>query len=146
MAVAMSHLLADETAATEPKGGWLRLSSALTRCVAGIAERKDLIVKCAPGAGRGAPGCFLPELASVELDGKHLGVKPRTCRPRRPSDRERYPALWGVLVHEAAHADHTGWKVPAGSAEVSAALVLSGAAATSQRRPRSGRTHWGVTC
>src|SRR5439155_16432125 len=75
------------------------------RCVAGIAERKGLIVKCAPGAGRGAPGCFLPELATVELDGKHLGVKPRTCRPRRPSDRERYPALWGVLVHEAAHAD-----------------------------------------
>ena len=139
----MSHLLADETAAIEPKGGWLRLSSALTRCVTGIAERKDLIVKCAPGAGRGAPGCFLPELATVELDGKHLGVKPRTCRPRRASDRERYPALWGVLVHEAAHADHTRWKVPAGSAEVSAALVLEESrieAAHLTRRP--GDRHW----
>jgi hypothetical protein len=40
------------------------------------------------------------------------------------SDRERYPALWGVLVHEAAHTDHTRWKMPAGSAEVSAALLL----------------------
>jgi hypothetical protein len=139
----MSHLLADETGATEPRGGWLRLSSALTRCVADIAERKDLIVKCAPGAGRGAPGCFLPELATVELDGKHLGVKPRTCRPRRASDRERYPALWGVLVHEAAHADHTRWKVPAGSAEVSAALVLEESrieAAHLARRP--GDRHW----
>ena len=139
----MSHLLADETAATEPRGGWLRLSSALTRCVAGIAERKDLIVKCALGAGRGAPGCFLPELVTVELDGKHLGVKPRTCRPRRPSDRERYPALWGVLVHEAAHADHTRWKVPAGSAEVSAALVLEESrieVAHLARRP--GDRHW----
>jgi hypothetical protein len=143
MGVAMSHLVADETAATEPRGGWLRLSSALTRCIADIAERKDLIVKCAPGAGRGAPGCFLPELATVELDGKHLGVKPRTCRPRRPSDRERYPALWGVLVHEAAHADHTRWKVLAGSAEVSAALLLEESrieAGHLARRP--GDRHW----
>lgn len=44
----MSHLLAHETAAAEPKGGWLRLSSSLTRCIADIAERNDLIVKCAP--------------------------------------------------------------------------------------------------
>src|SRR6266568_3518144 len=139
----MSHLLAGETAATEPSGGWLRLSSALTRCIADISERKDLIVRCAPGAGRGAPGCFLPELATVELDGNHLGVKPRTCRPRRPSDRERYPALWGVLVHEAAHADHTLWKVPAGGAEVQAALILEESrveGAHLARRP--GDRHW----
>jgi hypothetical protein len=139
----MSHLLAGETPTTELRGGWLRLSSALTRCIADIAERKDLIVKCALGAGRGAPGCFLPELATVELDGNDLGVKPRTCRPRRPSDRERYPALWGVLVHEAAHADHTLWKVPAGGAEVHAALILEESrieAVHLARRP--GDRHW----
>ena len=139
----MNHLLVHETAAAEPKGGWLRLSSSLTRCVADIAERKDLIVKCTPGAGRGAPGCFLPEMATVELDGRHLGVKPRTCRPRRPSDRERYPALWGVLVHEAAHADHTRWKIPTGGAEVRAALILEESRIESAhlaRRPAD--RHW----
>jgi hypothetical protein len=66
-----------------------------------------------PGAGRGAPGCFIPDLASVELDGVHLGQHPATCDPARPSDRDRYPALWGVLVHEAAHARHSAWKPPA---------------------------------
>jgi hypothetical protein len=48
-----------------------------------------------------------------------------------------------VLVHEAAHADHTRWKVPAGSAEVSAALVLEESrieAAHLTRRP--GDRHW----
>ncbi|TMC11662.1 MAG: hypothetical protein E6J41_05380 [Chloroflexi bacterium] len=91
-----------------------------------IAERQDLLVTCSPGAGRGAPACFVPAHASVEVDGNHLGVEPSTCDPAQPSDRDRYPALWGLLVHEVAHADHTLWRVPADAAKAvaSAALLL----------------------
>lgn len=102
----MSHLAADEAPATTPVGPSLKLSAVLTKCVADIAERQDLLVRCAIGAGRGAPGCFVPALAAVELNGaNHLGADPRMCDPSRPSDRDRYPALWGVLVHEATHAN-----------------------------------------
>jgi hypothetical protein len=141
----MNHLVPDDTPSTTPTGPWLKLSAALTESVAEIAERRDLLVRCAPGAGRGAPGCFVRALASIELDGAHLGADPRTCDPSRPSDRDRYPALWGVLVHEAAHADHTVWEVPAGSSDAaaSAAVMLEESrieAVHLGRRP--GDRHW----
>ncbi|HEY1318985.1 MAG TPA: vWA domain-containing protein, partial [Streptosporangiaceae bacterium] len=65
-------------------------------------------------------------LATVELDGAHLGHDPATCDPSRPSDRDRYPALWGVLVHEAAHARHSRWRAPGGvsAAHAEAATIL----------------------
>ncbi|MEO3827356.1 hypothetical protein [Actinomadura sp. B10D3] len=133
-----------ETAGAEAKGAWLRLSAAFTEEITDLADRDDLTVTCAPGAGHGAPGCFIPALATVELDGKHLGHHPTTCDPSRPADRDRYPALWGVLVHEAAHASHTRWTVPDGAtgAHVEAALALEESrieAAHLRRRPADRR-------
>ena len=124
---------------------WLALSAALTAQIPPIAGRDDLIVTCAPGAGHGAPGCFLPALASIELDGRHLGVDPATADPSRPSDRDRYPALWGVMTHEGAHAAHTRWTPPPATtaAFADAALMLEESrieAAHLGRRP--GDRHW----
>ncbi|WP_428831375.1 hypothetical protein, partial [Actinomadura chokoriensis] len=96
-------------------GAWLRLSAAFTDAVTDLTDREDLTVQCAPGLGRGAPGCFVPSLATIELDGTHLRQDPATCDPSWPADRDRYPALWGVLTHEAAHATHTRWAVPDGA-------------------------------
>lgn len=108
-----THLIAaPDPTAVAARGPWRDLSDALTRQAATLAERADLTVTCAPGAGRGAPGCFIPALAAIELDGVNLGHDPHTCDPSRPSDRERYPALWGVFVHEAAHARHSAWTIP----------------------------------
>ncbi|WP_329521839.1 hypothetical protein [Spirillospora sp. NBC_01491] len=117
---------AGATRPTDPRGPWLRLSAAFTDAVTDLTEREDLTVRCAPGLGGGAPGCFIPALATIELDGAHLGQYPGTCDPSRPSDRHRYPALWGVLVHEAAHAAHSRWTVPDGvpTAAVEVAMAL----------------------
>jgi hypothetical protein len=103
------HLIATTPARHVPAGAWLRLSAALTAQAETLTGRDDLTVTCAPGAGHGAPGCFIPALATIELDGTHLGQAPSTCNPRRPSDRERYPALWGVFLHESAHVRHSHW-------------------------------------
>jgi hypothetical protein len=103
------HLIASTTAAPAPSRPWLAISAALTSQVGVLAGRDDLTVTCAPGAGRGSPGVFIPALAAIEIDGTHLGHAPGTCDPTRPSDRERYPALWGVFTHEAAHARHSRW-------------------------------------
>lgn len=110
----------DPSAATvavpEIGAGWLRLSAALTDAVPDVADRDDLIVSIAPGAGHGAPACFMPATATIEVDGVHLGgVDPATVTPGRPSDRDRYPTAWGLLIHECAHAAHSRWAPPDGN-------------------------------
>ncbi|GAB3971349.1 hypothetical protein GCM10029978_046370 [Actinoallomurus acanthiterrae] len=139
-----AHLITTQPEPVTPNGEWLKLSAAFTDQITHLTGREDLTVTCAPGAGRGAPGCFIPALATIELDGTHLGHNPGTCNPRRPSDRERYPALWGVFVHEAAHARHTVWAVPDGAptAHAEAATILEESrieAAHVRRRPADRR-------
>jgi hypothetical protein len=87
----------------------------MTAQVPAIAGRADLTVIVAPGAGRGAPACFLPATAEIEVNGDHLPVDPATANPASPADRERYPALWGATMHECAHAAHSRWRAPEGT-------------------------------
>ncbi|RBQ17243.1 VWA containing CoxE family protein [Spongiactinospora rosea] len=108
---------------------WLTFSAALTQEVTDLAGRDDLTVFCAPGNGHGSPACFIPARAAIEIDGDHLGCDPATCDPRRPSDRERYPALWGALIHEAAHARHSRWTYQPTDAEGEEATTGTGTGA-----------------
>lgn len=143
-----AHLIADDTtpnpATTAP--GWLTLSAALTEEVPVIADREDLLVTVAPGAGQGAPACFLPAHATIELDGTHLGgVDPATATPHRVSDRARYATAWGLLTHECAHAAHTSWAPPpdAPPGAVAAALVLEESRIEARQiRRRPDDRHW----
>jgi hypothetical protein len=41
----------------------------MTAQVAPVAGRDDLTVTVAPGAGRGAPACFVPASAEIEVNG-----------------------------------------------------------------------------
>jgi hypothetical protein len=135
------------TGTTVEARAWLRMSAALSGHVPTVAEREDVTVLVAPGAGRGAPGCFVPALATIELDSATFtdaGLDPATARPDRPSDRDRYPAAWGVFTHECAHARHTHWHPTedAGSAAMAAATLLEESrieAAHLARRPTDRR-------
>ena len=98
-----------------PAAAWLAFSAQMTAQVAPVAGRDDLTVTVAPGAGRGAPACFIPASAEIEVNADHLGVDPATADPANPADRERYPALWGATVHECAHAAHSRWRAPQGT-------------------------------
>ena len=147
--MAAPHLLADPAAtpSADPAGDWLPLSAALTAQIPAIAGRDDLVVACAPGAGHGSPACYLPALARVEVDGTHLGVDPATADPARPSDRERYPATWGALTHEAAHAAHSRWAaaIPATAAPAwaeAAILLEESRIEARQLRRRPGDRRW----
>jgi len=143
-----THVNPDPTAtpATPPAtAGWDTLSAALTGEAPVLAERDDLIVTIAPGAGQGHPAVFFPARAAIELDGTHLGVDPATVRPDRQSDRNRYAATWGALTHECAHARHSGWNPPpiADPAVVEVAMLLEESrieAAHIRRRPDD--RHW----
>jgi len=98
-----------------PSAAWLAFSAKMTAQVALVAGRADLTVTVAPGAGRGAPACFVPASAEIEVNADHLPVDPATADPGNPADRERYPALWGATVHECAHAAHSRWRAPKGT-------------------------------
>lgn len=113
-----SHLISDPTTpptasdASATAAGWARLSAALTEEVPTLADREDLLVSIAPGAGKGAPACFLPAHATIEVDGVHLnGIDPATVQPHLVSDRARYAVAWGLLTHECAHARHSRWSI-----------------------------------
>ncbi|QFZ18495.1 VWA domain-containing protein [Saccharothrix syringae] len=143
------HLVADPNAvgvAVFPaRPEWLTLSAALADEVDVIADRDDLLVTIAPGAGGGAPACFYPARALIEVDGEHLGVDPATADPADLSDRARYATAWGLLTHECGHAKHTAWHPPENTPPgvVAAALLLEEPrmeAAHIRRRPDD--RHW----
>ncbi|WP_157225056.1 hypothetical protein [Nocardia thailandica] len=126
-------------------GGWATLSAAMTAEVPSIADRDDLSVSIAPGAAFGHPAVFVRALAAIELDGSRLAIDPADADPARNSDRNRYAALWGALVHECAHAKHSVWEPPllAHPEVVTAAKLLEESrieAAQVRRRPDD--RHW----
>lgn len=105
------------TAATDPEtlAAWGRVGSLLTERVPEHADREDLIVTVAPGGTpSGAPAQFAPSTATITLDAAVFGptADPRdltaaACNP------ETYPAAFGALIHEAAHAAHSAWSAAA---------------------------------
>ncbi|QMU79023.1 hypothetical protein GXW83_28270 [Streptacidiphilus sp. PB12-B1b] len=106
---------------------WLRVGAELGDRLVALSGRQDLLVTCRPGTRSGAPAAFFPTLGEVEFDaGLFDPLQPHEVHPRIVGDEERYPAAWGVLVHEAAHAAHSVWTEPAGADPrvVEAALLL----------------------
>lgn len=108
-------------------GDWINVSYEMTWAVPDIAGREDLVVKMAPMAGfddsdfdahgklrKGATpsmGVTYHDEGVIEISPRSLpaGVRPQDMHPLQYGDRENYPETWGVLTHEAAHANHTRW-------------------------------------
>lgn len=127
--------------------GWLTLSAAFGDEVPAIADRDDLVVTVAPGAGHGAPACFFPDFATIEVDGSHMdkGVDPATVEPHRVGDRKRYRTAWGLLVHECGHAKHSVWRAPDDAppgAVAAADLLEETRMEAAQVRRRPGDRYW----
>ncbi len=148
-----THFTTDPTATgaavfpTRPE--WLALSAAFADEAPIIADRDDLLVTVAPGAGGGAPACFYPSRALIEVDGDHLGVDPATVNPANLSDRARYAPAWGALTHECGHAKHTVWQPPdnAPPGVVAAAMLLEEPRMeTAQVHRRPDDRHWLRAC
>ncbi|MFJ4973575.1 hypothetical protein, partial [Streptomyces sp. NPDC088755] len=106
---------------------WRRVGAELGDRLVALSGRQDLLVTCRPGTRSGAPAAYFPTLGEVEFDaGLFAPLQPHEIHPRIVGDEERYPAAWGVFVHEAAHAAHSVWTPPAGADPrvVEAALLL----------------------
>ncbi|MBZ3904429.1 hypothetical protein [Streptomyces griseiscabiei] len=106
---------------------WVRVGAELGDRLVALSGRQDLLVTCRPGTRSGAPAAYFPTLGEVEFDAALFApLQPHEIHPRIVGDEERYPAAWGVFVHEAAHAAHSVWTAPAGADPrvVEAALLL----------------------
>lgn len=94
-----------------PQGEWLNLSSAFTWLTALLGERQDLTVAVAEGAGWGAPAAYMFPIATVEMDSAYWPENFNVAKatPDDVRDWINYPAFLGMLCHEVAHANHSGW-------------------------------------
>lgn len=90
---------------------WAALGPALSDHACILAERDDILVAVQPqGTSSGAPAQFTPATATVDLDAKIFPLPPTDIHPHRTGDAHRYPAAYGALTHEAAHAAHSRWE------------------------------------
>lgn len=61
--------------------------------------------------GEQHPGVTFPGLGIIEINPEYLpdGIKPGDMSPLIRKDHARYPVVWGLLSHEAAHAHFSKW-------------------------------------
>lgn len=116
----------------KPTGPWLRITSELTNNIHRYILRDDLMIKVSPDAGyedsayedgklilgpdgkplgNQNPGVTFPLMKTTEINGTYLPkeVDPSTVRIGWNPDHRRYPVLWGIVLHEGGHFDHTRW-------------------------------------
>ncbi|MEY9848502.1 hypothetical protein ABH940_005605 [Streptacidiphilus sp. BW17] len=120
----------DGAPAAQPRtspAAWLRVGAELSDRLVALSGRQDLLVTCRPGTLSGAPAAYFPTLSEIEIDsGLFDPLQPHEINPRIVGDEDRYPAAWGVFVHEAAHSAHSVWEQPPDADDriVEAALLL----------------------
>jgi hypothetical protein len=124
---------------------WAGWDRAYTRALPRLTGRRDLTAVVAPGAGAGAPACYHPDHRRIEINAVHIGTHPDVTDPRRATHKQQAPTGYGLLVHEAAHAAHTRWRIPDHTPPLVAAaarLLEESRAEAHQRTRRRGDRRW----
>lgn len=108
----MGHLSSDtKSRFDKTPREWLTPASQINEVVNGWAERSDIVTFVGEGAGHGAPACFVPAIAEMEVDvsvafGEE--VDPRYLGDLRKRDVQYdHPVACGAILHEAFHARHS---------------------------------------
>lgn len=96
---------------------WLRVGSQINDLVNEWAERGDIVTFVGEGAGHGAPACFVPKIAEMEVDvklafGEHANPRFMGDLSNRKIQFD-YPVAMGAVMHEAFHAKHSKFDLEA---------------------------------
>jgi hypothetical protein len=110
----MAHLSTSvkPSEASTPKE-WLKIGAQMGDLCNGWARRGDIIAYVGPTAGSGAPACYKPAIAEMEVN-TTLAFGD-TAKPEYIGDfNDRmtqfdYPVAAGAILHEAMHARHSKW-------------------------------------
>jgi hypothetical protein len=128
----MAHL---DTATTEQgtrHNEWLTVGAQIGQLVNEAAGRYDLVGLAGPVAGSGAPACFKPAIAEVEVNTTvafGAGTTPEMIGDiNLRKTQYEFPKATGAILHEAFHARFSAWELVDAQAVLKAdeyeALVL----------------------
>jgi hypothetical protein len=101
---------------------WLRFGGQVADLTNEWAKREDVIAFVGEGAGMGAPACYIPAVAEMEVDTALCfgdGYDPKFLEDfslRRV--QLDHPVVSGAVLHEAMHARHTRWDLEGCAAKV----------------------------
>ena len=114
----MAHIKPQELNRSKIKtpSDWLGVGYEITQLVNTWADRTDLVALLGTEAGQGAPACFLPALAEVEVNTKEAFGEITTPNmiddlTKRKNQYEFAKAV-GAIRHEAYHAKFSAWDIP----------------------------------
>ena len=112
----MAHLKHSTTRAENTPSEWLGVGMAIGELANQWSERHDLVGYVGTNAGHGAPACYNPELAEVEVDTAiafGAGVTPEMVGDLRERGQQyEFPKAVGAIMHEAFHAKYSEWSIP----------------------------------
>jgi hypothetical protein len=109
----MAHIKHSENRASNTPTEWLGVGRAIGELANKWSERHDLIGYVGVDAGHGAPACYNPALAEIEVDttiafGKMVSPEMVGDLTER-SQQFEFPKATGAIMHEAFHAKFSQW-------------------------------------
>jgi hypothetical protein len=114
----MAHIKPQELTRSKIKtpSDWLGVGYEITQLVNAWSDRTDLVALLGTEAGKGAPACFLPALAEIEVNTKEAFGEITTPSmiddlTKRKNQYEFAKAV-GAIRHEAYHAKFSAWDIP----------------------------------
>lgn len=111
----MAHLDTESRTNGERHPEWYKIGSQVGQLTNSIAGRYDIVGLAGPEAGSGAPACFKPQIAEIELNTKIAFGEFNTPELIGDvNDRDiqyEYPMAIGVIAHEAFHARYSAWNL-----------------------------------
>ena len=114
----MAHIKPQELTRSKIKtpSDWLGVGYEITQLVNAWSDRTDLVALLGTEAGKGAPACFLPALAEIEVNTKEAFGEITTPSmiddlTKRKNQYEFGKAV-GAIRHEAYHAKFSAWDIP----------------------------------
>jgi hypothetical protein len=109
----MAHIDTDTTTSGKTYPEWYVVGSQIGTLVNKVAGRYDLVGLASPESGSGAPACYKPRIAEIEVNtiaafGEY--VLPEMIGDINESETQyEFPKATGAVIHEAFHARYSRW-------------------------------------
>jgi hypothetical protein len=114
----MAHIKPQELTRSKIKtpSDWLGVGYEITQLVNAWSDRTDLVALLGTEAGQGAPACFLPALAEVEVNTKiafgEITTPSMIDDLTKRKNQYEFAKAVGAIRHEAYHAKFSAWDIP----------------------------------
>jgi hypothetical protein len=113
----MAHIKPQEVNRSKIKtpSDWLGVGYEITQLVNAWSDRTDLVALLGTEAGQGAPACFLPALAEVEVNTKvafgEITTPSMIDDLTKRKNQYEFAQAVGAIRHEAYHAKFSAWDI-----------------------------------